>query len=97
VTLPDGTVYDVQTDSFSSRGRSHTKREVGMIGGGAAAGAIIGALAGKGKGAVIGAVAGAAAGTGAAAATGRQDLIYKAGETITFTLKKPLYVNALRR
>ncbi len=97
VTLPDGTTYDVQTNSYSSKGRSHTKREVGMIGGGAAAGAIIGALAGKGKGALIGAAAGAAAGTGAAAATGRQNLIYKAGETVTFRLEKPLYVNALRR
>jgi outer membrane lipoprotein SlyB len=97
VTLPDGSTYDVQASSFSSKGRSHTKREVGMIGGGAAAGAIIGALAGKGKGAVIGAAAGAAAGTGAAAATGRQNLVYEAGQTITFSLKKPLYVNALQR
>lgn len=97
VTLPDGSTYDVQASSFYSKGRSHTKREVGMIGGGAAAGAIIGALAGKGTGAAVGAAAGAAAGTGAAAATGRQNLVYAAGQTVTFRLEKPLYVNALSR
>lgn len=44
--------------------RRHTKRNSAVrIGGGAAAGAAIGALAGGGKGAAIGAIAGGGAGT----------------------------------
>lgn len=92
ITLPDGKSYPVTTNQAYERGRSHTKREVGMIGGGAAAGAIVGGLMGKGKGAAIGAVAGAAAGTGAAAATGRQNLMYVPGQTVTFTVKEPVNV-----
>lgn len=55
------------------KGESHTKSNVTKIGGGAAAGAVIGAIAGGGKGAAIGAGVGAAAGTGVAAATGKKD------------------------
>jgi hypothetical protein len=83
----------VIVDTMSDKGRSHTARQVGMIGGGAAAGAVIGGILGKTKGAAIGAAVGAAAGTGAAAATGRQNLIYPAGETVSFTLQQPLTVS----
>lgn len=92
ITLQDGKRYSVSTSEIYEKGRSHTGREVGMIGGGAAAGAIIGGMVGKGKGAVIGGVAGAAAGTGLAAATGRQDLVYAPGQSVTFTLMQPLTV-----
>ena len=60
-------------EPFRIKGESHTKSNVTKIGGGAAAGAIIGAIAGGGKGAAIGAGVGAAAGTGIAAATGKKD------------------------
>ena len=60
-------------EPFRITGESHTKSNVTKIGGGAAAGAIIGAIAGGGKGAAIGAGVGAAAGTGIAAATGKKD------------------------
>lgn len=63
----------VSVKSFSVKGETHTKSNTTKIGGGAALGAIIGAVAGGGKGAAIGATVGAAAGTGAAAATGRQE------------------------
>ena len=63
----------LRTDPFEIKGQSHTKSNVTKIGGGAAAGAIIGALAGGGKGAAIGAGVGAAAGTGVAAATGKKE------------------------
>jgi len=92
ITTPKGKTYEVEVDSIYKKGRSHTGREVGMIGGGAAAGAIIGGIIGKKKGAAIGAVAGAAAGTGAAAATGRENLVYPAGLTLTFNLNKPMTV-----
>ncbi len=94
ITLPSGDSYRVQASEISRSGRSHTDREVGMIGGGAAAGAIVGGLLGHGKGAAIGAVTGAAAGTGAAAATGRQNLVYSSGQTVTFRLRQPLNVVA---
>ena len=92
VVLADGQSHQVVTTSFYEKGRSHTAREVGMIGGGAAAGAVIGAIAGDKKGAAIGAAVGAAAGTGAAAATGRQNLKYSPGQTVTFTTQQPVRV-----
>lgn len=92
IILPGGKNYPVAASEIYQKGRSHTGREVGMIGGGAAAGAIIGGMVGKGKGAVVGGVAGAAAGTGLAAATGRQNLVYALGQSVTFTLIQPLTV-----
>ncbi len=97
VTLPNGKTYKVDCDSIYQKGRSHTDREVGMIGGGAAAGAIIGGLAGKGKGAAIGAAVGAAAGTGAAAATGRQNLVYAPGQQVNFTTQQAISVTVPRK
>ncbi len=64
---------NVTTDPFEIKGQSHTKSNVTKIGGGAAAGAVLGAIIGGGKGAAIGAGAGAAAGTGVAAATGKKE------------------------
>ncbi|MCI0330552.1 MAG: hypothetical protein L0196_06315 [candidate division Zixibacteria bacterium] len=97
VTTPKGKTYAVEVDTIYKKGKSHTGREVGMIGGGAAAGAVIGGILGKKKGAAIGAVAGAAAGTGAAAATGRENLVYPAGLTLTFNLQKPVTVSVPER
>ena len=97
VTTPKGKTYAVAVDTIYKKGKAHTGREVGMIGGGAAAGAIIGGILGKKKGAAIGAVAGAAAGTGAAAASGRENLVYPAGLTLTFNLQKPVTVTVPER
>jgi hypothetical protein len=73
------------TDPWRLKGKSHTKSNVTKIGGGAAAGAIIGAIAGGGKGAAIGAGVGAAAGTGVAAATGKQPATVESESIVTFT------------
>jgi hypothetical protein len=89
----DGVSYDISTSSVTREGQSHKKRDVIAIGGGAAAGSVIGALAGGGKGAAIGAGAGAAAGTAGAAATGKQDIVLAAETILTFTLKKPLVIS----
>jgi hypothetical protein len=85
LTSIDGT--RVQSGSVVRRGESHKGRNVKAIGGTAAAGAIIGALAGGGKGAAIGAGAGAAAGTAGAAATGNKDVRLPAESVLTFTIR----------
>lgn len=57
---------DVHSDNESGvTGGSNRKRDAVFIGGGAATGAIIGAIAGGGKGAAIGAILGGGLGTGA--------------------------------
>jgi hypothetical protein len=75
----------VRTSAVHAKGKSHTKSNVTKIGGGAAAGTVIGALAGGGKGAAIGALAGGAAGTGVAAATGKEEAVFPAESALTFT------------
>ncbi|HEY2114712.1 MAG TPA: hypothetical protein VGJ51_06460 [Candidatus Angelobacter sp.] len=76
----------VYSSRVSRQGKSHTKSNVTKIGGGAGAGALIGAVAGGGKGAAIGAGAGAAAGTGVAAATGKEEVRIPAESVLTFTI-----------
>ncbi|HST52256.1 MAG TPA: hypothetical protein VLJ61_09635 [Pyrinomonadaceae bacterium] len=69
--LINGSLSSLQTDQVNAdnegtvKGRSNRKRDEVFIGGGAAAGGLIGAIAGGGKGAAIGAILGGAAGTGA--------------------------------
>ena len=72
-TVSSGTVAaSIHVEPLVIKGESHSKSNVTKIGGGAALGAVIGAIAGGGKGAAIGTLAGGAAGTGAAAATGKK-------------------------
>ena len=83
----NGKAYTVSTRWSGQTGPSHNKRNVVAIGGGTAAGAIIGALAGGGKGAAIGAAAGAGAGTAGAAMTGKKDITFPAETKLRFTTK----------
>ena len=85
IQLANGKTLPVSTSGFRAKGKSHTKSNVAKIGGGAAAGALIGGLAGGGKGALIGTAAGAGAGTGVAAATGKEEAVIHAETAITFT------------
>ena len=71
---------DVNSDNESTvSGRGNRKRDAVFIGGGAATGAIIGAIAGGGKGAAIGAILGGGAGTGARVYEREQDAEVKSG------------------
>jgi hypothetical protein len=88
----NGTNYEVHSTTFARTGENHNKRNIVAIGGGAAAGALIGALAGGGKGALIGAPAGAGAGTAGAALTGNKNIVIPAETAMTFELLEPVVV-----
>lgn len=89
-----GKSYEIETSSIVRSGSSHKTRNVEIIGGGTALGAIVGGLAGGGKGAAIGAAAGAGAGTAGAAATGKKDITLPAEATLTFRLTRPVSIQA---
>ncbi len=84
--------YPVATSSIDREQKGKGKRTAEFIGGGAGAGAIIGAIAGHGKGAAIGAVAGAGAGTAGSAFTGNQQIVMPAETLLTFRLEHPLHI-----
>jgi hypothetical protein len=81
----DVTSSDVKTESASRGARSGK-----VIGGTAALGAIIGAIAGGGKGAAIGAGSGAAVGTGAEVLTDGQKVKIPSETRLTFRLQNPV-------
>jgi len=81
-----GNATPIETSSIFAKGGSHKKRNLAMIGGGTAAGALIGGLAGGGKGALIGSLIGGGGGTGAAYATGKKEVSFSTEERLTFRL-----------
>ncbi len=88
-TVSSGTVAaSLHVEPLVIKGESHSKSNVTKIGGGAALGAVIGAIAGGGKGAAIGTLAGGAAGTGAAAATGKKPATVDPEAVLTFLTSK---------
>lgn len=85
-----GRTYPVVTAGSNFAGRRGRRRNLRWIGGSAAGGSLIGAIAGGGAGALIGAGVGAVGGTAAAAATGRRNLTLPAETPLTFSLAKPV-------
>src|SRR2546427_2060584 len=80
----NGQNYDVRTFSHPRIGRDHKKRNWAWIGGGAAGGAVIGALAGGGAGALIGGPGGAGARATVAVVAGREGNKTRAGKPAKF-------------
>jgi hypothetical protein len=88
----NGKEHNIQTAAVEREIKGKGKRSAGFIGGGAGAGALIGALAGGGKGAAIGAAAGAGAGTAGAAFTGNKEIVMPAESAVSFKLTQPIEV-----
>ena len=87
----NGKRYQLTTQDRSSRpgGLGANKRTAKYVGGGAAVGAVLGALLGGGKGAAIGALVGGASGAGAQVYTGRKKEI-PAETELSFKLAQDL-------
>lgn len=90
----NGRTYDLATSGVTKSSNSRTTRSGEVIGGTAALGAIIGALAGGGRGAAIGAVSGGAVGTAAQVATTGERVKIPSETVLTFALQNPLTVSA---
>ena len=88
-----GQTYPVLTDTFATDTRGKGGYTAANTVGGAAIGALIGAVAGGGPGAAIGAVAGGGVGLGASAASAGPRSIMPPETLLTFHLKGPLTVN----
>jgi outer membrane lipoprotein SlyB len=89
LTPKGGEKIEISTNTWGTKGESHKKRNIEMIGGGGGAGALIGALAGGKKGALIGGAVGAGAGTGVAAATGKKEIVLAPESKLEFNLNAP--------
>jgi BON domain len=96
VQLKEGPVA-VNTAAFSQQGKGRGKNTAVKAGGGAALGAIIGALAGGGKGAAIGAASGGGLGAGVNAVTKGEQVKIPAETLINFKLQSPISVSTSRQ
>ena len=86
----DGRPVDVTTSDVLTASNSRGKKSAGVIGGGAALGAIIGGIVGGGKGAAIGAGSGAAVGAGTQVLTGGQKVKIPSETRLSFRLQNPV-------
>ncbi len=92
-----GKNYELHTEEYRKEGAARGKNTAEKVGGGAAVGAIIGAIAGGGKGAAIGSVIGAGAGGGVQAATKGQQIKLPTESVMSFNLASPLTVSPTSR
>lgn len=87
-----GRMVDINTQEVTTASESRTGRSEKVVGGTAALGAIIGAIAGGGKGAAIGAISGAGAGAAAQVMTKGQRVKIPSETRLSFTLQQPIRI-----
>jgi hypothetical protein len=88
-----GASYALETTDLDVTAASGKGRDAKVLGGAAAAGAIIGAIAGGGKGALKGGAIGGAAGGAAVLATKGKEVVFQTGEHYSIKLKTRLQVD----
>ena len=84
--------FAVESSGIEKIGASRGKRTAQTVGGGAALGGLIGAIAGKGKGAAIGAAIGAGAGTAVQVITKGEQVKIPSETQLEFALRAPITV-----
>ncbi len=84
----NGKPVEIDTEEATAQSESRTGRTGKVVGGTAALGAIIGAIAGGGKGAAIGAVSGAGVGAAAQVITKGQKVKIPSESRLTFALRQ---------
>jgi len=87
-----GKTQPISAETFYAEAESGTDKDVAVVAGGAAAGAIIGGLLGGKKGAGVGGLIGAAAGTGTVLATAGPQVKLAAGQVFEIKLIEPIAV-----
>jgi len=93
----DGKDYPLVSSDYSLKGKSQGASTAKKVGGIAAAGAIIGAIAGGGKGAAIGAASGGAAGAGVQVLTKGEQVKVPSETLLEFRLQQPATVTPTQR
>jgi len=93
----DGKDYPVVSSDYTLQGKGQGASTAKKVGGIAAAGAIIGAIAGGGKGAAIGAAAGGATGAGVQVLTKGAQVKVPSETLLEFRLQQPVTVAATQR
>jgi hypothetical protein len=86
----DGQNVRIETDPFERHAEPSHNTDAAKVGGGAAVGAIIGAIAGGGKGAAIGAGVGGAAGAGDVLLTRGRPAMLPSETRLSFRLRTPV-------
>lgn len=93
----DGKDYPIVSSDYTLQGKGQGAATAKKVGGIAAAGAIIGAIAGGGKGAAIGAAAGGATGAGVQVLTKGQQVKVPSETLLEFRLQQPVMVAPTQR
>jgi len=92
INTTDGQRVSIATNSVEKRGVESRNQDAAKIAGGAALGAIIGAIAAGGKGAAVGAGLGGAAGTGTVLATRGKAAELPVESRLTFQISSPVTI-----
>jgi type IV secretion system protein VirB10 len=92
LVMPDGKSYAISCEPFRLTGKGEGKKSALQIGGGAAAGAILGGVLGGKDDIGKGAAAGAIVGTGVAVATKGDQIVLPAGQKMRVSLSAPVTI-----